>query len=60
MYFEPWNENVGVFGKTSGEPWVVTSAEFVICRFVNVPKRENAFTIAQRSVAQYGQYSAPM
>ena len=28
-------------------------------KFLNVPKRESAFTIAQRSVAQYGQNSAP-
>ena len=33
--------------------------DVVIFRFLNVPKRERALTIAQRSVAQYGQYSAP-
>ncbi len=45
---------VAVLGYTSRpEEWVNESP-------VKVPKRDSACTMAQRSAAQYGQYSAPM
>src|SRR4051794_5617867 len=51
---EPWNVSVGVFGYTS------VPDEVVKPRFENVPKRDSATAMAHRSVAQNGQYSAPM
>ena len=46
MYVAPWNENVGVLGSVS------TDDENVWLRLLNVPKRDSATIIGQRSAAQ--------
>ena len=49
----PWKLKVWVAASTS--MW----DDAVICRLLQVPKRASEAAMAQRSAAQYGQYSAP-
>ncbi len=51
---------MGVSGSGSAVPAPFATAECTVARPLNVPNRLSATIIAQRSAAQYGQYSAPM
>ena len=53
------NVQVGVLGYGSVLPAPLTEAECTVASPENVPNRLSATIIAQRSAAQYGQYSAP-
>ena len=55
VYVDLKKVQVGVLGKTSP-----VLAECTVLRPEKVPNRLSATTIAHRSAAQYGQYSAPM
>ena len=47
-------------GSGSALPAPFATAEWTVVRPLNVPNRLSATIIAQRSAAQYGQYSAPV
>ncbi len=50
---DPWKDSVAVLGSVS------VADDAVAPRLLNVPNRDRAAAIAQRSAAQNGQYSAP-
>ena len=61
LVYVAWtNVQVGVSGYGSASPAPFATAECTVDRPVNVPNLLRATIIAQRSAAQYGQYSAPM
>src|SRR5580693_237725 len=59
VYLAWRNVQVGVLGKGSAVPAPFAAAECMVASPENVPNRLSATIIAQRSAAQYGQYSAP-
>src|SRR5271165_6594837 len=60
LVYVAWtNVQVGVLGKGSALPAPLAAAECTVASPENVPNRLSATIIAQRSAAQYGQYSAP-
>ena len=61
LVYVAWtNVQVGVLGSGSASPAPFAAAECTVASPENVPNRLSATIIAQRSAAQYGQYSAPM
>ena len=53
VYLEPWKVHVAMLGGSS------VAEDLIALSPRNVPKRLSATIMAHRSVAQYGQYSAP-